>query len=103
MKREKIVQDIKQSTTNIPGIQVIMYGSEARGDAREDSDIDLLILVDKDKVSYDDEVTITSPIYDIELKYGVIISCNVMPKKSWTERPFNTPYYLNVEREGVVL
>jgi len=37
------------------------------------SDIDLLILIDKEKVSPQEEDTITTPIYDLEIESGIII------------------------------
>ena len=50
MKRTEVVEEIKKAAHKMrPMVQTILYGSEARGDARPDSDIDLLVLVDKDK------------------------------------------------------
>ena len=46
-----------------PTAKTILFGSEARGDARSDSDIDLLILVDGDKMTMAQEEAITLPLY----------------------------------------
>ena len=86
-----------------PDAKVILYGSEARGDSHPGSDIDLLILVNKDKLTLEDEEKITYPIYLLELQTGVLISPMVVAKKTWENRPFKTPFYINVINEGVEL
>ena len=94
---------IKDSVvTTAPGATVILYGSYARGDFKDDSDIDLLILVDKDKLSSAEEDRITFPLYDLEHKNGIIISPLVYTKKAWSNHMV-TPFYENVNREGRVL
>ena len=86
-----------------PTAQTILYGSEARGDAREDSDIDLLILVDGDKMTIEQESQITELLYELELKTGVLISPIVMLKKQWQNRPYQTPFSINIANEGILL
>lgn len=86
-----------------PSAQTILFGSEARGEARTDSDIDLLILLDGERLSLAQEEAVTLPLYELELRTGVSISPIVMSRKQWENRPFKTPFYVNVINEGIVL
>lgn len=104
MKRTEVIEQIKEIIHRVaPTAKTILYGSEARNEARADSDIDLLILLDGEKMSLKDEEAITLPLYELELKTGVSISPMVMLKKLWENRPFKTPFYINVINEGIVL
>ena len=106
MKRPEIVQAIKSVLHKVtPTSEVILYGSEARGDAQENSDIDLLILVEKEKITNQDIINITYPLYELEedFNYRVNISPLVYTRKQWYDRPFRTPFYINVMNEGVRL
>ena len=104
MRRTQVVERIRQAAYKMgPLVKTILYGSEARGDAHPDSDIDLLVLVDKDKLSYADKDSIIASFYDIELETGVIISTLIMPRKEWENRPFLTPFQYNVNKEGIIL
>ena len=95
---------IKKSVSETaPGATLILYGSYARGDYRPDSDIDLLVLIDTDTITHNDEIRVKFPLYHIETDIGVIISPLIFSKKVWETRHRITPFYKNVVTEGIIL
>ena len=104
MKTKDILLQIKNSVQQSePGAKVILYGSYARGDNHKGSDIDILILIEKEKVTPDDVKRITYPLYDMEFNTGIFISPLVLPRKVWEQKHRITPFYENVINEGKVL
>ena len=104
MRRPEVVKQIKQTIEKTePTATTILYGSEARGDARADSDIDVLILLEGDKRNLRREEEISGALYDLELNTGVLISPMIILRKQWENRPFKTPFYVNVMNEGIRL
>ena len=97
---EPIIEAVKTGLSSLKtGVEVRLYGSEARGHAHDKSDMDLLVLVPKDKVTLQDELEITAPLYDIELKTGVLINALILPKREWGR--IVTPFYENVMQDAV--
>ena len=84
MRRPEIVEQIKQAIQKTdPTATAILYGSEARGDARADSDIDVLILLEGEKRNLQKESDISGALYDLELKTGILISPLITLRKLW--------------------
>ena len=104
MKRTEVVNQIRQAIHRVePTATAILYGSEARGDARPDSDIDVLVLLEGDKRDLKREMALSGELYEVELASGVLVSPMIMLRKQWENRPFKTPFYVNVMNEGVRL
>lgn len=80
-----------------------MYGSRARGTMKPDSDWDLLILLNTDKITDEIERDITSPLYDLEFEIGEVISPMVYAANEWNSKHSVTPFYANVMKEGKLL
>ena len=104
MRRKEVIQQIKEVLKSFPvNTKTILYDSEARGEAEDLSDINLLIIVDKAKISILEEQAIIRPLYELELKSGIIISPKIVSKNDWENSPFTTPFQINVLNEGVLL
>jgi predicted nucleotidyltransferase len=87
----------------LPGAEVILYGSRARGDAGPESDYDLLVLVDG-PVDWRLEDQIRQCLYDLELETGAVVTINAYNRSDWRSPLYRAmPFTQNVEREGIVL
>lgn len=81
--------------------QMILFGSYARGDHSKDSDIDIILLLNKSN-SLSAERDIYLPIVSrLSLKYDTVIS--IIPMKVEEFRRKKTPLILNVQKEGISL
>ena len=78
---------------------IILYGSYARGDARDESDIDVMVVL-RDMVTPGREIDrMIDMITDLNLKYGVLLA--VVPVSEEKFLRVNSPLLLNVRREGI--
>lgn len=86
-----------------PSAKIYLYGSRSRGNSKSESDWDLLILLNRDKISIELEREITYPLYDLEFETGEIISPMLYTENEWNTKYSITPFYRNVMREGQML
>ena len=102
MEKQQLLAEIKRLVLlQEPGAEIILYGSHARGDYHTESDIDILILLKKDTVSYLDEKRISYPLYELELGTSQVISPIIKSRKTWYEKYPNTALFINIKREGI--
>jgi predicted nucleotidyltransferase len=101
VRQQQIFQEIQALKRQIlPNEKMILFGSQARGDAREDSDWDLLVLLDKEKSDFHkDYDNYANPFAELGFKYGAYISAKVYTVNEWNSNP--SIFRHNVELEGI--
>lgn len=99
---EKALHELKQRLLEkFPDAEVILYGSKARGDDEEFSDIDLLILLNG-KVNTQLEEEVISLAFQVELKYELVFGLLIESKEFWnTELARAMPIHWNIDRDGI--
>lgn len=104
MNQEALLNKIKKTIREIePEADIYLYGSRARGDSTQDSDWDLLILVEG---SVNDIRTdqIRHRLYEIEWESDHIISSIVRTRKQWNSIAYHKlPIRMKVESEGILI
>jgi predicted nucleotidyltransferase len=100
-REENILKRIKSIILEKePDARIILYGSRARGNPHPESDWDLLILLDKEIITFEIEKNISYSLYDLELEVGEVITPMIYSKKDWYSKYKVTPFYFNVMKEG---
>lgn len=95
IKVEEVVKSID------PAAKLILFGSRARGEAKEESDWDFLILTSQE-VTPELEDELRTKLYDIELEYEQVISSVIENEQKW-EDYLNSEFYKNVQEDGIVV
>ena len=104
-EEEKIL--LKRIRTAIEKIdssaEVILYGSRARGDAKPESDYDLLILTDG-LVTLEGEDILRRQLFPIEIETGAVFTVILVSRKDWNSALYGAmPFCQNIKRDGVIL
>lgn len=84
--------------------RIILYGSYARGDYREDSDIDIAVLTESNRIKnrkYDDRIVDIA--VDIGLKTSSLVNFILLPYKEYIEKKTWYPFFRNIDNEGILL
>ena len=102
-----ILQKLTQIYRSVYGenlVQVILYGSYARGDYHTDSDVDVVAIVHGDRKTLQQQL---KKVWDfsceLELEYDTILSPTVIPYEEFKQYQTVLPYYRNISQEGVVI
>ena len=84
------------------GSHLLLFGSRARGTARQDSDWDVLVLLNKDCITPADHDAITYPLRVLGWQTNQMVNPIMYTIKDW-ESKRSTLFYKNVMKEGIAL
>ena len=103
MEKSLIVRRLRNVArkTLPPNSTLLLYGSRARGDAHDDSDWDLLLLLDKPELVAKD-YGLTYPFRELGWDLGEEINPTLYTKSQWNSWTY-LPFYKNVERDKIVI
>jgi len=102
MELENIIREFRQKAEKLYGKRlknIILYGSWARGQATEDSDIDIAVILEGEVDPCREIDAMIDLITDINLDYGVLLFVYPVSEKNYNE--INSPLLLNLRKEGI--
>ena len=107
MDLRKMLLELEEKLQRVYGNKlkaVILYGPVARGTATEESDIDIMVLVDgtaQELRTFEDQLSDVST--DISIKYFKVFSIIDISYQEYMRWVNTSPFYRNVSKEGVIL
>ncbi|MFO7881942.1 MAG: nucleotidyltransferase domain-containing protein [Kosmotogaceae bacterium] len=101
--KQKILSDLKEHLNqnyNGPINEIVLFGSHARGESTEDSDYDILIVLDNEYSAKDEDV-ILDLCYDINLKYNILIDAHILSIREIKSIRGKQPIFVNALKAGI--
>lgn len=103
-EKETLERAVKSVREKLPDriVSIYTFGSRVRGDYEEWSDFDVLVVVKSKTTQL--EAEIVSIFVNEELRSGIPFSPVIKDFKTFEmEKRFNTPFYRNIIKEGILL
>jgi predicted nucleotidyltransferase len=101
---QSILNELRQRLQVLYGprlVKIILYGSQARGDAEPGSDVDVLVVL-RGAVQAGEEIQRAGDtVADLSLRFNEVITCVFVDEQRFVSR--NGPFLRNVRREGITV
>jgi uncharacterized protein len=78
---------------------IILYGSEARGEAHKGSDVDIVVVLKREVEPGTEIARLGSILADLNLRYGRLVA--VIPASATQYKQAQDPFWCNVRAEGI--
>lgn len=104
---QQVLEEVRSGAKQLYGDKlkkIILYGSYARGDNTDESDIDIMIVLDGDAADVKKMRSLTAEMAsDISLRQEVFLSILLRDRKHFEENLDFLPFYRNIVREGITV
>ncbi len=100
--QKRVLADLRYRLLDLGFVEsILLYGSVARGEADDESDIDLLVLTSR-KLSRPERHQITDQVYEVNLAENTNFSTLVVDRLAWENGIFSVlPIHEQITKEGI--
>jgi len=81
--------------------EVIIFGSQARGDAKTGSDLDLCVIIEKNSRAIQNQILDCA--WEVGFQYGIVIAPLIYSKRDWAGIMSQSPIVQSIRSEGIKL
>jgi len=108
MRHQKAIHEFRSRLQREYGdaiVRLLVFGSVARGTDSPESDIDVMIVVNADRLSVDWELErcLRGVALDVELMADVVFDLKVVAQQDWSGLRGHTPFMERVAEEGIAV